>query len=111
MALAWIRVNLASSLSAAPPARRAGRHVRRTARQVITAAALSVAIVATLVVLLPGTIASVSIAVAVAGLTLGVCRVVAAHDADTDEERWLRQVLSDLRDPEEDEEDDDILVY
>jgi hypothetical protein len=69
------------------------------------------AALAALIVLLPGTIASIAVALGVAGLTLGVCRVVAASDADADEELWLRQVLSELREPDEDEEDDDILVY
>jgi hypothetical protein len=92
---------------------RAGRHVRRAAPRVALAAVLALG--AALVVLqLAGPFAgAVALTVAMFVLFGGACRLVAADDADIDEERWLRQALGGIGAGvwEDEDEDPDLLVY
>lgn len=79
----------------------------------IAAASLCVAVA---VLQLAGPFAgAIALTVAIFVLFLGACRLVAADDADVDEERWLRQALggigSGVWDDEDEDEDTDLLVY
>jgi hypothetical protein len=96
------------------PARpRAGRHLRRRAPRVALAFAAALA-VALSVLLLAGPFAgALALAAAIVVLVVGALRLVAADDADIDEERWLRDALGSLDAPalEDEDEDGDLLVY
>jgi cell division protein FtsW (lipid II flippase) len=94
------------------PARRHGRHVRRTIRPAVAAVAAALALDVLLVALAPPEAASAGVTVTVLVITLCLCRLIAAQDADAGEERWLRHVLGRLQPAVGDEdEDEDLLVY
>jgi hypothetical protein len=78
-----------------------GRHLRKTARRFIAGAAATAAALAALLALAGQTVGAAGLLGAALGLTLGVCRALAAHDADRAEERWLRRVLADLDIPKD----------
>jgi hypothetical protein len=89
-----------------------GRHVRRTARPAaltsLLAAALPLALVAAGV---PPYAAGVALLAGVLAVWMAVCRLVAAHDADAAEERWLRRALGELRPAVVEDEDGDPDLY
>jgi hypothetical protein len=91
------------------------RHARRAARRVAAATLTAAAVSLLLVVFAPPLAGSVALTVTAFVLGAGTCFVLGAHDADAAEERWLRHALGALRpDLDEDEEqdsDNDLLVY
>jgi uncharacterized membrane protein HdeD (DUF308 family) len=89
------------------PTARIGRHLRRAARRVALLGAVAVALALALLAAAPPVAASIALVVAVVVVALGLCRLVAAHDADTREERWLRHVLGALRADRAVDEDED----
>ena len=95
------------------PSSRLGRHLRRTARQVSVVSVVAVALAAVLLVTAPPVPSAAGLAVSVFVLALGLCRLLAAHEADAGEQRWLRHVLGSLRADDAGDEDDDhgLLVY
>jgi acyl-CoA synthetase (AMP-forming)/AMP-acid ligase II len=89
------------------PRPRAGRHVRRLAPRVGVLAGLAPA-AAVAVLMLAGALAgAIAMTVAMFAVFLAACRLVAADDADLDEERWLRQELGSLRPASWEDDDED----
>jgi hypothetical protein len=87
-----------------------GRHLHRTLQRTSLAAVVAAAVVVGLVLTgAPAAGAGAMVAATVA-LGLGACRLIAAHEADVGEERWLRDVLGRLREPDLDDEDSDLVV-
>jgi hypothetical protein len=80
-----------------------GRHLRRTARRGAAGTAAIAAALAALLDLAGPTAGAAGLTAAALALAVGVCRALAAHDADRAEEHWLRRVLADLDQPEDEE--------
>jgi hypothetical protein len=95
------------------PTARLGRHLRRAARRVALIAAVAIGFAVVLLVTAPPVASALALAVSVFILALGLCRLVAAHEADAGEQRWLRHVLDSLRadDAADEDEDHGLLVY
>jgi hypothetical protein len=93
------------------PPPRFGRHIRRAMRRVAAGVVAACGLVAALLAVGGVNAAAVVLAVLpVAGL-MGGCRVIAAHDADRWEQRWLRHMLGSLDDDggaQSDDEDSDV---
>jgi hypothetical protein len=92
------------------PASRFGRHMRRTARRLAVAGAVTAATLLLLAVLTGPVASAIGLACGANVLFVGACRLLGSSMADAEEERWLRQALNGLQPADAEDEDPDLFV-